>query len=101
MSHWPAPVGNLRMKAAWVCRPDQDVRRTAALICERAWVGRGVRVFRWPCGTVVIVPVASKADRELLHAHAAHHLATYCIDALQRGPRTVDVIHDLNWARFA
>lgn len=96
-----SPLANTRVNGAWVFRPGHDVRRVAWMICERAWHGRGVRVFRWGCGTVAVVKVGSDADARLMQSHGVYVFATYCLDTTQRGPLMVDVIHDLHWAEAA
>lgn len=97
----PLPVPRGLGRDALVFRPGQDVRRVAWAICERAWKGRGVVVFRWPCGTVVVAPRKSVAEARLLGKHADLHLATYALDAHRRGPQMVDVVGDLNWVGAA
>jgi hypothetical protein len=93
--------------AVKVFRPRHDVRRVAELICERAWKGLGVRVFRWPCGTLAVVTVGSLGDGVLLRECTDQLLVTYARHGLLGGgvpgdgPRWVDVLHDLNWARAA
>lgn len=71
----------------------------ASAICDDAWKGKGVRVFRWPCGTVASVAVGHRADIVLLRDALPNLFATYARDRAGMGPRLIDVIHALNWAR--
>jgi hypothetical protein len=105
MTRWVSPVPAGVGAKARVFRPGRDVRQVADVICERAWKGPGVRVFRWPCGTVAVVRVGSYGDDVLLRECEPHLLVTYArhglfgAGALGDGPMLVDVLHDLNWAR--
>lgn len=73
--------------------------KVAWFICERAWLGRGVRAYRWPCGTLVVVPVQSKTDANLQRRCGEQLFATYARDARGRGPQMLDVMRDLTEAR--
>lgn len=103
MTAWvsPLPVG-LHLSVQ-VYRPGHDVRRLAGIIVERAWRRQGVRVYRWPCGTMVVVLVGSRADAVMLDQCIDHLLVTYARHDLRGkpgpGPSLVDVLQDLNWAR--
>jgi hypothetical protein len=98
---WVSPVPAGIGSAARVFRPGVDVRVVANTICERGWKGTGVRVFRWPCGTVSVVTVGARGDVLLLRESLPQLFATYVRDANGVGPKLVDVIHALNWARAA
>lgn len=88
-----------------VFAPRADVRRVAGLVCERAWRGQGVRVWRWPCGTVAVVDVGTRADRKLLTDCVDALLVTYArhgvfaCGVLGDGPSLADVMRELHWAR--
>lgn len=103
MTAWVSPLPDGLRTSVHVYRPGHDVRRLAGFIVERAWVRQGVRVYRWPCGTVAVVLVGSHADAVLLGECLDHLLVTYARhDLLGKpgaGPLLVDVLHDLNWAR--
>lgn len=87
--------------------PDTDTRRLAGVVCERAWRGDGVRVYRWSCGSLALVNVGSRADGRMLDACIDMLLVTYGRHAVNgqprrgAGPMLVDVLHDLHWARGA
>lgn len=105
MTTWKSPVPLGVGASTKVFRPGRDLRRIADVICERAWrQGPGVRVFRWPCGTVAVVRVGSAGDAILLNECGGFHLATYARQRTLRGsgvevgPTLVDVLHDLHWA---
>lgn len=99
----PLPEGVT--KAVRVFRPNGDVRAAAAVICDRAWKGLGVRVFRWRCGTLAVATLGTPVDKRLLCECEPQLLVTYARHgvsgdgALGNGPMLVDVLHDLNWAR--
>jgi hypothetical protein len=83
---------------------DEDLRRVAAVICDRAWRGVGVRVYRWTDGALVLVGTDSRGD-QLLMPHAAHALVgTFCRAGalgdgpLGPGPQQVHVLALLRWA---
>ncbi len=96
---WESPVpGGVGAKTR-TFRPCVDIRVVASLICERGWQGPGVRVFRWPCGTVSVVTVGARGDLVLMRESLPHLFGTYTRDAHGIGPKLVDVIHALNWAR--
>ena len=82
---------------------EDAVRRLAGIIVELAWCRQGVRVYRWPCGTVAVVRVGSHADAVLLGECIDRLLVTYArhnlLGRAGAGPQLVDVLHDLNWAR--
>jgi hypothetical protein len=105
MTRWVSPVPAGVGAAAKVFRPGRDMRQIADVICERAWKNDGVRVFRWPCGTVVVVRVGSQGDKTLTLACEPRLLATYArlhvpgSDARGPGPSVVEVLHDLHWAK--
>jgi hypothetical protein len=100
---WVSPLPDGLRMSVQVYRPGHDVRRLAGVIVERAWRRQGVRVYRWPCGTVAVVLVGSRADAVLLTECVDHLLVTYARhDLLGKpgpGPLLVDVLHDLNWAK--
>lgn len=96
MRRWVSPVPSgvgVHCKMRLI-RPWADGRVIAWNIAERAWKGRGVRLYRWPCGTMAVVPVDSRADHALEEHCAGFLFATYTA-----GVRLVDIMHDLNWAR--
>lgn len=82
-----------------------DPRRIAGVVCERAWKGDGVRVYRWPCGALAVVNVGSRPDAKLLADCIDMLLVTYArhrllgSEARLRGPSLTDVLRDLQWAR--
>lgn len=93
----PLPMG--MRHGVRVYRPGVEVRRIADVICDLGWKGNGARVFRWRCGTVVVVRVGSTQDAALCAKFMAHHLGTYARhESTGCGPQRVHVIHDLNWA---
>lgn len=102
----PFPVGLSRARVM-VFAPGTDVRRVAGMVCERAWRGQGVRVWRWPCGSVAVADVGSRADGQLLTQCIDALLATYAqhgvfgYGVVGAGPQLVEVLQDLNWARAA
>lgn len=108
MTAWVSPLPQrVTRSGVKVFRPTYDVRKMADLICVRAWKGQGVRVFGWSCGTLAIVTVASVADGVMLDECFDQLLVTYARHGifgdggLGAGPKLVDVLHDLNWARAA
>lgn len=81
-----------------------DLRRVASVICDRAWRGLGVRVYRWPDGMVILVSTNSRGD-EMLMRHALDALlGTYCRagalgdGVIGAGPQQRDVLDQLRWA---
>lgn len=97
---WISPVPRGVGRNVRVYRPGIDLRVIASFITERAWRARGVRVFRWPCGTVAIAPVAAEGDVQLSRDCEPFLFATYARHGLLGyGPMLVDVLHDLNWAK--
>lgn len=88
--------------AAWF-DPTSDLCRVAAVICERAWRGLGVRVYRWPDGTIVVVGTDSKADMRLQRSSQHALIGTYCRAGalsdgiLGNGPMQFDVLDQLRW----
>lgn len=103
MTAWVSPLPDGLHRHVQVYRPGHDVRRLAGIIVERAWCRQGVRVYRWPCGTVAVVRVGSRSDAVMLGECVDHLLVTYARHDLLgkpgNGPTLVDVMHDLNWAR--
>lgn len=103
MTTWASPLPEGLHKAVKVYRPGHDVRRVAGVIVDRAWRRQGVRVYRWPCGTVAMVIVGSRADAVLLDECVDQLLVTYArhdlLGKTGAGPSLVDVLHDLNWAK--
>jgi hypothetical protein len=74
----------------------------ADYICERGWRGRGVRVFAWPCGTLVVVNVGSGPDEALLKQCIQQLLGTYARHGdRDPGPIYLDVLRELREARAA
>lgn len=103
MTAWVSPLPDGLHMSVQVYRPGHDVRRLAGMIVERAWRRQGVRVYRWPCGTVAVVLVGSRADAVMLGECLDHLLVTYARHDLLgnpgRGPTLKDVLDQLNWAR--
>lgn len=91
--------------ALWFA-PGADLRRVASVICERAWRGLGVRVYRWPDGMVVLVSTDSRGDQLLMRHALDALLGTYCrAGALSgrvtgEGPQLFEVLDQLRWAAF-
>jgi hypothetical protein len=79
-----------------VFRPGADVRLVAGVICERAWKV-GVRVFRWPCGTVAVAIINGRGDVALLRDALPQLIGTYARDGRGVGPKVLDVIQALQW----
>lgn len=102
---WVSPLPDGVTKAVRVFRPTSDTRQAAAVICDRAWKGLGVRVFRWPCGTLAVATLGTWVDKRLLQECEEQLLVTYARHGvlgngeLGNGPMLVDVLHDLNWAK--
>ncbi|MET3652491.1 hypothetical protein ABIC75_002223 [Dyella japonica] len=67
-------------------------------IAERAWQGKGVRVFVLPCRSIVVVPIESRADGLMLRDHMSDLVATWCRDADGRGPTQATVKAELRAA---
>lgn len=102
---WRSPLPGSVTGAVRVIRPTSNLCAVAGVICDGAWRGKGVRVFRWPCGTLVIAVVGSPADQQLLRFCLDRLLGTYARhgllsdDVVALGPSITDVVHDLRWAR--
>jgi hypothetical protein len=80
----------------------KQVAIIATYICERGWRGTGVRVFAWPCGTLVVVRVGSGPDEVLLKQCIDQLLATYARHGdRDPGPIYLDVLRELREARAA
>jgi len=62
---WKSPVPAGVGRTVKVLRPGYSLEEIAAAILDRASVGFGVRVYRWPCGTVAIAPRDGEADGKL------------------------------------
>lgn len=88
-----------RLRTVQVFAPSADVRRIAGIIAERAWVGRGVRIYAWLDGTFVATVIGSHADAVMLTMYADHLVATYARHANGRGPLFVDVLDQLRTTR--
>lgn len=92
--------------ALWFA-PGADLRRVASVICDRAWRGLGVRVYRWPDGMVIIVSTDSRGDQLLLRHSLDALVGTFCrVGALSgsvvgEGPKQFDVLDQLRWAASA
>lgn len=75
----------------------------AGVIAERAWQRQGVRLFQWPCGTVAVTWVGSRADATLLASCIDQLLVTFARHDLfgraDSGPTQVDVMRELSHAR--
>lgn len=82
-------------------RPGFPARAVAERICNWAWKGKGVRVYRWPCGTLAVAKVGTPADDKLLSQCIAMLVATYARHGLDRvgklgdGPMLDEVIEEL------
>jgi len=105
MSRWVPPVLAGLVAPGRIFGPRRDVREVAGVLCDLAWKGAGVRVFRWPCGTMAAIRVGSRADDVLLSECEQYLFVTYArlhvpgTDKRGDGPTLVDVLHDLHWAR--
>ena len=89
----PIPLGcNARNYHVW--RPGAAINAIANNIIDRAWRGRGVRLFYWPCGTCMLATVGSKLDRDLLSKALPALYGTYA-----RGALLIHVLADLRAAR--
>lgn len=103
---WTNPVPHGARSGVRVFRPSESLRLVADAVCVGGWRGFGVRVFAWPCGTLVVVNVGTDADARLLRLCEPQHLATYGRRdlpelGLQYGPLRKHVLEDLAWARAA
>lgn len=108
MTAWVSPLpSRMARMGVKLFRPTHDLRKLAEAICDRAWKGRGVRVFGWPGGTVAVVTVASDGDALMLVECVERLLATYArhglsgVGGLGEGPKLADVMDDLAAARMA
>lgn len=70
-----------------------DMQQLATTIVERAWRCRGVRVYRWPCGTLLLAPVGGTVDQKLLSIASTLLLGTWCHAATK-----AQVLDTLRWA---
>ncbi|HET6807209.1 MAG TPA: hypothetical protein VFH59_17370 [Frateuria sp.] len=74
-------------------RPGTEAEHVAGVIAERAWKGRGVHVYRWPCGTVAVVGVGCAGDIILQRKCLGYLFGTWA-----RGASCIDVCEQLVWA---
>ena len=81
-------------RLAMVYPPHFDLARLANTAAERAWTGRGVRIFMWPCGSAMVVRVTSAADTKLLTECLPQLVGTWT-----RGATLRHVLDDLRWMR--
>lgn len=70
---WKSPVPPGVGRTVKVLRPSRSEEHVIDAILDRASVGFGVRVYRWPCGTVAIAPRDGEAD-VVLDAKCQEHL---------------------------
>lgn len=102
---WRSPVPVDARNSVHAYRPNADVWRVAADICERAWRGKGVRVYFWPCGTIANVLIGTDAERVLEQLCLPMLFATYARTTADgrplhgAGPMLDDVVRELKWAR--
>lgn len=80
-------------RTARVYHPAQDLRQIASAVAERAWSTKGVRVFRWPCGTLVVTNPGSTCDAVLCRKFGQYILATW-----SRGTTMAHVLAELRGA---
>lgn len=98
MTAWINPVPRRRRKGVLIYRPDVPATTIAEAVCTRAYRGKGVRVYAWPCGTVAVVPVDVDADRYLAEVAGQWMLATYAGKG-GAATRHADVVDEIVWAR--
>lgn len=91
---WVSPLPHHVRGKVRTFAPGTDVRQVVGVIVERAWLGRGVRVWRWPCGTVAVSTRDSTMDFLMLRHCADQLLGTWCKGALD-----AHVLATLRWAR--
>lgn len=91
---WRSPVPACKGIKAKVFAPGRPAEQVAMTICDQAYIGRGVRVFRWPCGTLALVRVGTPSDERLLSMCAAALCATYAVGARCK-PLYADVLDDV------
>lgn len=110
--YWVSPLPpGVTTRGLRVYRPCRVTRVVAERICDWGWKGKGVHVFRWPCGTVAVTRAGTPADECLLRECEARLLATYARHDLHRGaaaraargdinigPALEDVLEDLVWS---
>lgn len=94
MSEWVSPLPRDVAGKVRTFAPGTDMRQAASAIVERAWVGRGVRVWRWPCGTVAVSTRHSVMDLLMLR-----HCTEQLLGTWGKGAMEADVLADLQWAR--
>lgn len=75
-------------------KPNAAINDIANNILDRAWRGRGVRLFWWPCGSCIIATVGSKLERDLMSKALPALHGTYCHGAMR-----THVLADLRAAR--
>lgn len=88
--YWKSPVPSGIGHGARIYRPGNNQVKIADVIAERACVGFGVRVYRWPCGTVAIVTRDGPEDALLAAKCSEHLLGTYA-----KGAKVSYVLNDL------
>lgn len=92
---WVSPLpAKFNDGAYHVWKPGTSLNVIANKLIDRAWRGRGVRLYWWPCGTAVLATIGSGLDRELLAKERPALYGTYAHGAL-----LVDVMADLRDAR--
>lgn len=79
-----------RLGGPWSC-----LRSLAGKIADKAWRGRGVRAFVLPDRSLVVVPVESREDDLMMRKHRRQLLATWCVDAVGRGPTFQAILDEL------
>lgn len=93
---WKSPVPAGIGRTVKVLRPGHSDKFIADHILERAIVGFGVRVYRWPCGTFAIAPRDGEADGKLDAKCQEHLFGTYA-----KGTTYWDVQRDLKCVQEA
>lgn len=77
-----------------VYSPSFCTAKLADRASELAWRGKGVRIFRWPCGRIVLARIASPVEMQLMDECAEQLLGTWAPGAAFK-----DVLAELRWAR--
>lgn len=67
----------------------------AGKIADKAWRGKGVRVYVLRDRSVVVVPVDSREDDVMLRRHRRDLVATWCLDQAKRGPTFQAILEEL------
>lgn len=89
MSDKPSPVPLSARNLVRIYAPDLHVRYVAGQIAELSWIGDGVHVYRWACGTVAIAKIDSLGD-SILQRRCLHRFVGAWRDA--RLPHVLDTM---------